>query len=82
MTAQQPSRFSGGDQESINKLLQDYLDSAIEEEGNDQPFVAPDTQAERDRMWTTWTEYVFPPLPFLPRLPYDPNLDITPRTLY
>ncbi|KAK4207084.1 hypothetical protein QBC37DRAFT_380459 [Rhypophila decipiens] len=61
MSVQQQSRFSGGDQENINKLLHDYLDSAVKEEGNDQPFVAPGMQAERDRIWTVWTEYVFPP---------------------
>ncbi|KAK4205859.1 hypothetical protein QBC37DRAFT_407634 [Rhypophila decipiens] len=49
MTIQHQSRFSGGDQESTNKLLQDYLDSVIKEEGNNQPFVAPGTQEERDR---------------------------------
>jgi hypothetical protein len=32
MTVQQQLRFSGVDRESINALLQDYLDSAIEEE--------------------------------------------------
>ncbi|KAK4210257.1 hypothetical protein QBC37DRAFT_322526 [Rhypophila decipiens] len=56
MTIQYQSRFSGGDQESINKLLQDCLDSAIEEEGNDQPFVALGTQEERNRVWTAWTD--------------------------
>ncbi|KAM7189007.1 Protein of unknown function (DUF3435) domain containing protein [Rhypophila sp. PSN 637] len=55
MTVQQQSRFSAEDQESVNKLLQGYFDSAIEDEGNDQPFVASGTQAERDRIWTAWT---------------------------
>ncbi|KAK4236911.1 hypothetical protein C8A03DRAFT_35183 [Achaetomium macrosporum] len=62
MTVQQQLRISEVDEESVNALLQDYLDSSIEEEGNEQPFVAPGTQAERDRVWTAWTEYVFSPL--------------------
>ena len=43
MTVQQQLRISGADQDSINALLQDYLDTALEEEGNEQPFVAPGT---------------------------------------
>ncbi|KAK4207478.1 hypothetical protein QBC37DRAFT_380045 [Rhypophila decipiens] len=35
MTVQQQSRFSVEDQGSVNKLLQDYFDSAREDEGND-----------------------------------------------
>jgi hypothetical protein len=58
MTGQQ-LRFSRVDQDSINVLLQDYLNSAIEEEDNGQPFVAPGTQAGRDRIWIAWTEHVF-----------------------
>ncbi|KAK4233785.1 hypothetical protein C8A03DRAFT_38488, partial [Achaetomium macrosporum] len=54
-TIQQQSRFYAVDQESVNALLQDYLDSAIEEEVNEKPFVTPGTQAERDRIWTVWT---------------------------
>ncbi|KAM7210132.1 hypothetical protein V8F06_014488 [Rhypophila decipiens] len=57
MTVQQQPRFSAEDQESVNKLLQDYFDSAIEDEGNDQPFVASGTQAERDRIWTAWADF-------------------------
>jgi hypothetical protein len=68
MTVQQQSRISEADEESVNALLEDYLNSSIEEEGNQQPFVAPGTQAERDRVWTAWTEYVFCPFfPWLPR---------------
>ncbi|KAM7210368.1 hypothetical protein V8F06_014244, partial [Rhypophila decipiens] len=76
-TIQHQSRFSGGDQESTNKLLQDYLDSVIKEEGNNQPFVAPGTQEERDRVWTAWTEYIFQ-LPF--SFPGFPIIQIS--TLY
>jgi hypothetical protein len=65
MTVQQQSRFSGIDQERINALLQDYADSAIEEEGNEESFVAPDTQAERNRIWNEWTEYAISYSPFL-----------------
>ncbi len=50
MTVQQQLRFSAVDQDSINTLLQDYLDSATEEDGNEQLFVAPGTRAERDRI--------------------------------
>ena len=50
MTVQQQSRFSGADQESVNALLQAYTVSAIEEEGNEKPFVALGTKAERDRI--------------------------------
>jgi len=39
MTAEQQLRISGADQDSINALLQDYLDTALEEEDNEQPFV-------------------------------------------
>ncbi len=60
MTGQQQSRISSADEESVNALLQDYLDSAIEEEGNEQPFVARVTKAERDRVWIAWTAYAFP----------------------
>ena len=59
MTVRQHLRFSAVDRDSVNVLLQGYLDTAIEEEGNEQPFVAPETQGERDRVWTAWTEYVF-----------------------
>lgn len=55
MTVQQQLRFSEVDQESTNALLQDYLDNAIEEEGNEKPFVAPGTQAERERTIEKWT---------------------------
>ncbi|KAG7284914.1 hypothetical protein NEMBOFW57_009529 [Staphylotrichum longicolle] len=61
MTVQQQLRISEADGDSINALLQDYLNSAIEEEGNEQPFVAPGTQAERNRVWIAWTKFVFPP---------------------
>ncbi|KAG7293987.1 hypothetical protein NEMBOFW57_004048 [Staphylotrichum longicolle] len=37
MTVQQQLRISEADGDSINALLQDYLNSAIEEEGNEQP---------------------------------------------
>jgi hypothetical protein len=61
MTVQQQLRISEADGDSINALLQDYLNTAIEEEGNEQPFVAPGTQAERNRVWIAWTKSVFPP---------------------
>ncbi|KAL2156671.1 hypothetical protein VTH82DRAFT_1416 [Thermothelomyces myriococcoides] len=50
----QQLRFSEVDQEDVNALLQDYLESTIEEAGNEKPFVAPTTQVERDRIWTAW----------------------------
>jgi hypothetical protein len=61
MTVQRQSRFSRADQESVNAFLQAYTVSAVEEEGNKKPFVAPGTKAERDRMWEAWTEYIFSP---------------------
>ncbi|KAK4111496.1 hypothetical protein N656DRAFT_846248 [Canariomyces notabilis] len=57
MTAQRQSRFSRVDQESVNTLLQAYTVSAIEEEGNEKPFVAPGTKAQRDRIWVAWTDF-------------------------
>ena len=65
MTVQQSVRFSEADEESLNTLLQDFLDSALEEEGNERPFVAKDTEKERNRVWAAWIQYVFS----LPRLP-------------
>ncbi|KAL2192733.1 hypothetical protein P885DRAFT_64673 [Corynascus similis CBS 632.67] len=56
MTVQQKLRFSEVDEESVNTLLRTYLDNAIEEEANEQPFVAPKTQADRDKIWTAWTK--------------------------
>ena len=50
------SRFSRADPESVNALLQTYTVSAIEEGGNEKHFVAPDTKAERDRIWEEWTD--------------------------
>lgn len=51
MTVQQQLGFSGVDQESINALLQNYyFDCAREEDGNEQPFDAPDTQVECNRI--------------------------------
>jgi hypothetical protein len=80
MTVQRQSRFSGADQESVNALLQAYTVSAIEEEGNEKPFVAPGTRAERDRIWKAWTEYVFSPS--FPGFFYpNQNLDIKPGPL-
>lgn len=67
MTVQQSVRFSEVDEESVNVLLQDFLYSALDEEGNDQPFVAKDTEKERDRIWAVWMQYVFSSLPRLPR---------------
>lgn len=61
MTVQRQSRFSGVDRERVNARLQAYTASAIEEEGNEKPFVASGTKAERDRIWVAWTEYVFFP---------------------
>ena len=61
MTVQQQSRFSNVDEESVNTRLQGYMIRAAEEEGNEKPFVAHETEAERLRIWTAWTEYVFSP---------------------
>lgn len=61
MPVQRQSRFSGVDRERVNARLQAYTVSAIEEEGNEKPFVASGTKAERDRIWVAWTEYVFFP---------------------
>ncbi|KAK0722631.1 hypothetical protein B0T26DRAFT_228248 [Lasiosphaeria miniovina] len=54
---QQQSRFSDTDQESVYALLHGYTADAVEEEGNERPFVAPDTEEERNRVWTAWTEF-------------------------
>ncbi|KAK4119687.1 hypothetical protein N657DRAFT_549723, partial [Parathielavia appendiculata] len=59
-----------------NTLLQLYFESAIEEEANEQPFVALETRNQRDRVWTEWTEYVFSsPSPF-PGLPPSRELKL------
>jgi hypothetical protein len=58
---------------------EDYLNSTIEDDGNEQPFVAPGTQAERDRICIAWTMSSSPPSQGSPT--YS-NLDITPRTMY
>lgn len=59
MTVQRKSRFDGVDPAEVNARLQDLTISAIEKEGKEEPFIAPDTKAERDRVWVAWTEYVF-----------------------
>jgi hypothetical protein len=59
MTVQRQSRFSGVDPVEVKARLKAYTVRAIEEKGNEKPFVAPDTKAERDRIWEAWTEYVF-----------------------
>jgi hypothetical protein len=40
-------RFSAVDEQSVNGLLQQYLDN----EDDDEPFIAKDTKAERYRIW-------------------------------
>ncbi|KAK4233013.1 hypothetical protein C8A03DRAFT_39310 [Achaetomium macrosporum] len=57
MTGQQSVRFSEWDEESVHALLQDFLDSALEEEGNEQPFIAKNTEKERDRIWAAWIHF-------------------------
>ncbi|KAJ4292892.1 hypothetical protein N0V88_005552 [Collariella sp. IMI 366227] len=58
MTVQQSARFFEADEGSLKALLQDFLDSALEEEGNEQPFVAKDTEKERDRVWAAWIHVI------------------------
>jgi hypothetical protein len=79
MTVQQQSRFSDANQESVNALLHGYMNSAAEKESNEKPFVAPDTEAERNRIWTAWTEYVFSPS--RASLSQTKNLDMSLETI-
>ncbi|KAH8891472.1 hypothetical protein GQ53DRAFT_147693 [Thozetella sp. PMI_491] len=69
MAVKQRLRFSAADEESINATIQDFFETAKEQEGNEKPFVARDTEKERNRIWTAWVEYVAViPLP-LPKFP-------------
>lgn len=83
MMVQRQSRFAGVDPVEAQARLKAYKTRAIEKKGNEKPFVAPDTKAERDRIWNAWIEYVVSfSLILLGFVQPIPNLDIKPGTLY
>jgi hypothetical protein len=55
---QRKTRFFEADEEALHAVFEAYTDSALKEEDNEESYVDPKTEEDRERIWLAWTEYV------------------------